>query len=62
MGAIITDPTRRTCLLVKRNVNNITDDFWSDYYAMRAAGITFIREPKQAEYGTVAVFADLYGN
>jgi catechol 2,3-dioxygenase-like lactoylglutathione lyase family enzyme len=39
-----------------------TDDFWSDYHAMRAAGITFLREPKQAEYGTVAVFADLYGN
>jgi hypothetical protein len=26
---------------------------------MLAAGITFIREPKQAEYGIVAVFADL---
>jgi catechol 2,3-dioxygenase-like lactoylglutathione lyase family enzyme len=39
-----------------------TDDFWRDYRAMLAAGITFVREPKQAEYGTVAVFADLYGN
>jgi catechol 2,3-dioxygenase-like lactoylglutathione lyase family enzyme len=39
-----------------------TDDFWRDYPAMLAAGITFVREPKQAEYGTVAVFADLYGN
>jgi catechol 2,3-dioxygenase-like lactoylglutathione lyase family enzyme len=28
-----------------------TDDFWSDYGAMLAAGITFLREPKQAEYG-----------
>jgi catechol 2,3-dioxygenase-like lactoylglutathione lyase family enzyme len=39
-----------------------TDDFERDYAAMRAKGVTFIREPKQADYGTVAVFADLYGN
>lgn len=39
-----------------------TDDFWRDYHTMRANGIQFIREPKEAEYGTVAVFADLYGN
>jgi hypothetical protein len=29
---------------------------------MLANGITFVREPKQAPYGTVAVFEDLYGN
>ncbi len=39
-----------------------TDDFWRDYEAMRAAGIHFVREPSEAPYGTVAVFADLYGN
>lgn len=39
-----------------------TDDFWRDYQRMLALGIRFIREPKQAEYGTVAVFEDLYGN
>lgn len=39
-----------------------TDDFWRDYEAMRARGITFVREPKKAAYGTVAVFEDLYGN
>lgn len=39
-----------------------SDDFWRDYYAMQAKGIKFIREPKQAEYGMVAVFEDLYGN
>lgn len=39
-----------------------TDDFWRDYEAYRAKGITFVRQPKQAEYGTVAVFQDLYGN
>jgi hypothetical protein len=27
-----------------------------------AKGIIFIREPKEERYGTVAVFADLYGN
>jgi catechol 2,3-dioxygenase-like lactoylglutathione lyase family enzyme len=39
-----------------------TDDFRRDHAAMLAAGITFIREPKQASYGIVAVFEDLYGN
>ncbi len=39
-----------------------TDDFRRDYEAMRARGIAFVREPKQADYGTVAVFEDLYGN
>jgi len=39
-----------------------TDDFARDYAAMQALGIKFVREPIQAEYGTVAVFADLYGN
>jgi catechol 2,3-dioxygenase-like lactoylglutathione lyase family enzyme len=39
-----------------------TDDFWRDYSEMRSLGITFVREPKEAPYGTVAVFQDLYGN
>ena len=39
-----------------------TDDFWRDYQAMLASGIRFIRPPKEANYGTVAVFEDLYGN
>jgi catechol 2,3-dioxygenase-like lactoylglutathione lyase family enzyme len=39
-----------------------TDDFWRDYNRMVAAGITFIRPPREESYGTVAVFQDLYGN
>ena len=39
-----------------------TDDFWRDYNEMLAGGIHFVREPKDADYGTVAVFQDLYGN
>jgi catechol 2,3-dioxygenase-like lactoylglutathione lyase family enzyme len=39
-----------------------TDDFWRDYNEMQSAGIHFVREPKNAPYGTVAVFEDLYGN
>ena len=38
-----------------------TDDFWRDYNEMVDKRITFVREPKKAEYGTVAVFEDLYG-
>jgi catechol 2,3-dioxygenase-like lactoylglutathione lyase family enzyme len=39
-----------------------TDDFWRDYRQMLSRGISFVREPKDEEYGTVAVFEDLYGN
>ncbi len=39
-----------------------TDDFNRDYTEMKAAGINFIRQPKETDYGTVAVFEDLYGN
>ena len=39
-----------------------TDDFWRDYKAMLEKGVEFEREPKTLEYGTVAVFKDLYGN
>ncbi|MGF1909259.1 VOC family protein [Vibrio kasasachensis] len=39
-----------------------TDDFWRDYERMLSLGITFVRPPSEAEYGTVAVFEDLYGN
>jgi catechol 2,3-dioxygenase-like lactoylglutathione lyase family enzyme len=39
-----------------------TDDFRRDYENMKAKEIVFVREPKVEEYGTVAVFKDLYGN
>lgn len=39
-----------------------TDDFWRDYNEMVSKGIEFVREPKEADYGMVAVFKDLYGN
>jgi catechol 2,3-dioxygenase-like lactoylglutathione lyase family enzyme len=39
-----------------------TDDFWRDYNDMLSVGIKFVRPPKVAPYGTVAVFEDLYGN
>jgi len=39
-----------------------TDDFWRDFHEMQSAGIRFVRDPKEAPYGWVAVFEDLYGN
>ena len=39
-----------------------TDDFWRDYNDMVSEGIKFVREPRKEDYGTVAVFEDLYGN
>jgi len=39
-----------------------TDDFWRDYKSMQEQNIQFVREPVEETWGTVAVFADLYGN
>ena len=39
-----------------------TDDFWRDYRAMQARGVRFLEQPREEPYGTVVVFADLYGN
>jgi catechol 2,3-dioxygenase-like lactoylglutathione lyase family enzyme len=39
-----------------------TDDFWCDYNAFLGRGIEFTRAPTDMDYGTVAVFKDLYGN
>jgi hypothetical protein len=39
-----------------------TDDFWRDYRSYKSQGVSFVRDPKEEDYGTVAVFEDLYGN
>lgn len=39
-----------------------TDDFWRDYNKMIDREIRFVRAPTEFDYGTVAVFEDLYGN
>ncbi len=39
-----------------------TDNFWRDYNKMVDRKIHFVRPPTEFDYGTVAVFEDLYGN
>lgn len=39
-----------------------TDNFQRDYTNMRSHGVEFLEEPRHEDYGTVAVFKDLYGN
>jgi len=39
-----------------------TDDIARDYQQMQSVGVEFLRVPTDMPYGTVAVFADLYGN
>jgi catechol 2,3-dioxygenase-like lactoylglutathione lyase family enzyme len=39
-----------------------TDDFQRDYKRLMERGVRFVRQPSVEEYGTVAVFEDLYGN
>ena len=38
------------------------DDFTATYERMIAAGVQFVRSPRQEPYGSVAVFLDLEGN
>lgn len=39
-----------------------TDDFARDHARFTAAGVEWVREPAEQDYGTVAVWRDLYGN
>jgi catechol 2,3-dioxygenase-like lactoylglutathione lyase family enzyme len=39
-----------------------TNDFGRDFKNLQSNGVSIIREPSIEKYGTVAVFADLYGN
>ncbi len=39
-----------------------TDDFARDHARMTAQGVRFLEAPRHEAYGSVAVFADLYGN
>ena len=39
-----------------------TDDFRRNYENYKSKGVNFVRDPKTENYGTVAVFEDLYGN
>ena len=39
-----------------------TDDFWRDFENLKIKKVKIVREPSEEEYGTVAVFSDLYGN
>jgi catechol 2,3-dioxygenase-like lactoylglutathione lyase family enzyme len=39
-----------------------TDDCWHDFHVMQARGVRFKEEPRRENYGTVAVFEDIYGN
>jgi catechol 2,3-dioxygenase-like lactoylglutathione lyase family enzyme len=39
-----------------------TDDFYRDFTTYTERGVVFVEEPRNEEYGQVAVFTDLYGN
>lgn len=39
-----------------------TDDVRRDYNRLKRTGVTIVQEPGERPYGTVMVFADLYGN
>lgn len=39
-----------------------TDDIHRDVALYKSRGVRFLREPEPADFGTAAVFEDLYGN
>jgi predicted enzyme related to lactoylglutathione lyase len=39
-----------------------TADFAATYATLKARGVRFVEEPRDEDYGTVAVFLDPYGN
>lgn len=39
-----------------------TDDVWRDFNKMTEINVNFVQAPTEFEYGTVAIFEDLYGN
>ena len=39
-----------------------TNNFKEDFNNLKENGVAIVREPSNEEYGTAAVFADLYGN
>lgn len=39
-----------------------TDDFARDHASMLTRGVRFLEAPRREDYGTIAVFEDLYGN
>ncbi len=39
-----------------------TDNFVRDHEKMVSSGVRFLESPRHESYGTVAVFADIYGN
>jgi predicted enzyme related to lactoylglutathione lyase len=40
----------------------LLEDRLLPFRAYQARGVVFVRPPREEPYGTVAVFADLYGN
>jgi len=67
---VVRPPNARTGILLAR-ADNATqlaavflrvDDFAAQYARMRAAGVTFVGEPREEPYGRVVVFQDLCGN
>ena len=39
-----------------------SDDCKADYERLKGLGVNFVQEPKEQQWGTEALFTDLYGN
>ena len=60
--ALVVPVLHRLCELPLRLRRLQYVDFSRDYDNLVANGVRIVREPAEFDYGTVAVFEDLYGN
>lgn len=44
------------------NITFLADDVDATYHLLRSRGVEFLQEPKQADWGTAAIFRDPDGN
>ena len=61
------DGERQTAVVGEQHAGRVgfflrVDKFAAHYERMVAAGVEFVRPPRQESYGTVAVFLDIAGN
>jgi catechol 2,3-dioxygenase-like lactoylglutathione lyase family enzyme len=60
--ALFTPPGQESRIGSFSNISFVADDVMATCRELAAKGVRFIQEPKQADWGTSAIFADPDGN
>jgi catechol 2,3-dioxygenase-like lactoylglutathione lyase family enzyme len=59
---LFTPPDQRDRIGTFTGISFVADDVFGTCRDLAAKGVTFVQEPKQADWGTAAIFADPDGN